>query len=188
MIVDKHANLREYLNRYKSSIFNESVYDDLLKVKAFWQAASDRGNKVIFLGNGGSAAMASHCAVDLTKNAGVRAINFNEADLITCFANDYGYEEWMSKALEFYGDKDDVLVLISSSGCSKNVLQAAEKAKQMGIAIITFSGFDKDNPLKQEGELNFWVDSKAYNIVEMTHHIWLLAVVDMIIGSAEYTA
>ena len=83
--------LSEYLDRYKTSIFNISVYNDLLKVKALWEIANNNGNKVIFLGNGGSAAMASHCAVDLTKNAGIRAINFNEADLITCLANDYGY-------------------------------------------------------------------------------------------------
>jgi D-sedoheptulose 7-phosphate isomerase len=188
MNVDERVWLNEYLNRYKKSIFDESVYDDFLKVKALWQNANDRDNKVIFLGNGGSAAMASHCAVDLTKNAGVRAINFNEADLITCFANDYGYQEWMAKSVEFYGDEGDVLVLISSSGCSKNVLQAAEKAKLMGIEVITLSGFDKDNPLSQLGSINLWVDSHAYNIVEMTHHIWLLAVVDLIIGNAEYSA
>ena len=164
------------------------MYDDLVKVQTLWQDVHNRGNKVIFLGNGGSAAIASHCAVDLTKNAGIRAINFNEADLITCFANDYGYEKWMAKALEFYGDERDILVLISSSGRSKNVLQASEKAKQMGIEVITFSGFDEDNPLRQVGSINLWVDSHAYNIVEMTHHIWLLAVVDLIIGNAEYFA
>jgi D-sedoheptulose 7-phosphate isomerase len=188
MNVDKIAWLREYLDRYKRSIFDELVYDDLLKVKALWQDVNKSGNKVIFLGNGGSAAISSHCAVDLTKNAGVRAINFNEADLITCFANDFGYVEWMAKAVEFYGDKSDVLVLISSSGTSKNVLRAAEKAKHMGIKVITFSGFDANNPLRQSGSINLWVDSKAYNIIEMTHHIWILAVVDCIIGSAEYSA
>ena len=188
MNVDDKTWLREYLDHYKISIFDESVYGGLLRLKAFWVDAQNRGNKVIFAGNGASAAMASHCAVDLTKSAGVRAINFNEADLITCFANDYGYEEWMAKAVEFYGNEGDVLVLISSSGRSKNVLQAAEKAKQMGIEVITLSGFEEDNPLRQAGSINLWVDSRAYNIVEMTHHIWLLAVVDMIIGSAEYSA
>ena len=185
---DKKDWLREYFDCYRISIFDESVYDDLIRVKVLWQDTNNCRNKVIFLGNGGSAAMASHCAVDLTKNAGVRAINFNEADLITCFSNDYGFEEWMAKAVEFYGDEGDVLVLISSSGRSKNVLQSADKAKQMGIEVITLSGFDKDNPLSQLGSINLWVDSRAYNIVEMTHHIWLLAVVDMIIGSAEYSA
>jgi len=143
--------------------------------------------KNIFVGNGGSAAMASHCSVDLTKNAGIRDINFNEADLITCLANDLGYEDWMAKSVQFYGDENDFLVLISSSGNSMNLVNAAKKAKQLGIHILTFTGFEANNRLRQEGEINLWVDSKAHNIVEMTHHIWLLAIVDMIIGSAEYS-
>ena len=73
--------------------------------------------------------MASHCSVDLTKNAGIRAINFNEADLITCFANDYGYENWVARAIDFYADEGDVLILISSSGSSENMLNAADAAR-----------------------------------------------------------
>lgn len=180
--------LKEYFDLYKESIYNESVYGQLIQMKDLWVDTHEKGKKIIFAGNGGSASMASHVAVDLTKNAGVRAINFNEADLITCFANDYGYEEWVARAVEFYADEGDVLVLISSSGRSLNMIKAAEAAGEMGITVITFSGFDPGNPLRQSGSINLWVDSRAYNIVEMTHHIWLLAVVDMIIGSAEYSA
>ena len=68
----------------------------------------DNQRKIIIIGNGGSAAMASHVSVDLTKNAGIKAINFNEADLLTCFANDYGYEHWVSQALKFYADKGEI--------------------------------------------------------------------------------
>ena len=108
--------------------------------------------------------------------------------MITCFSNDFGYEKWVEKAIEFYGDSGDVAVLISSSGNSMNMVNAAELAKKIKISVITFTGFDSDNKLLQKGDLNFWVDSKAYNIVEMTHHIWLLAVVDMLIGNSEYSA
>jgi len=180
--------IKEYFNRYKKSIFNSEIIDDLIKIKDIWEVTSDLGGKIIFAGNGGSAAMASHCSVDLTKNAGIRAINFNEADLITCFANDYGYNEWVSRAIEFYGDPNDVLVLISSSGNSMNMVNAAKYAKKLEIKVITFTGFDSLNKLKKEGDINIWVNSKAYNIVEMTHHIWLLGIVDMIIGNAEYSA
>lgn len=138
--------------------------------------------KIILAGNGGSAAMASHVAVDLTKNAKIRAINFNEADLITCFANDFGYENWLSKAIEFYYQKGDMCILISSSGKSKNILKAADFCKKNKIFLVTLSGFKRSNALKKKGDLNFWVDHDEYNIVEMTHHIWLLAVVDSIIG------
>ena len=180
--------LKEYLDLYKQSIFNDEIIDDLLKIKLFWENAHLNGHKVIFVGNGGSAAMASHCAVDLTKSAGIRAINFNEADLITCFANDFGYEHWVEKAIEFYGEEGDVIVLISSSGNSPNIVNAAKKAKKNNLTLITSTGFDANNKLCKEGNVNVWVDSRAYNIVEMTHHIWLLAIVDMIIGSSEYDA
>ena len=135
-------------------------------------------NKVVLVGNGGSAAMASHVAVDLTKAAGIRAINFNEADLITCFANDYGYENWVVEALKAYADSGDLIVLISSSGRSKNIINAAEYAKNHSLSLVTFSGFDADNPLRRYGSANFWANSNSYNLVEMTHHIWLLAIVD----------
>lgn len=167
----------------------QAVDISLLKESAdLIRSVSARGNKVIIAGNGGSAAMASHVAVDLTKAAKIRAINFNEADLITCFANDYGYEKWVEKAIELYGDKNDLVILISSSGKSPNIVNAALKAKEMGLPVITFSGFDRNNPLNQLGNLNFWVDSRGYNIVEMTHHIWLVAIIDYIIGKVEYQA
>ncbi len=140
--------------------------------------AHDSGKKVILAGNGGSAAMASHVAVDLTKTAGIRAINFNEADLLTCFANDYGYEHWVARALEFYADPGDLAILISSSGASQNMLNGAEQASAMGLAVISLSGFSPDNPLRRLGDLNLWAASDSYNIVEMTHHVWLLAIVD----------
>jgi len=149
---------------------------------------SQDGGKTIIVGNGGSAAIASHVSVDLTKNAKIRAVNFNEADLLTCFSNDYGYERWVEKAIEFYADSGDLLILISSSGTSKNIVNGGRKAKEMGLQLITFSGFNANNPLKQLGDINFCVESKAYNTIEMTHSIWLLAIVDQIIGSMEYPA
>jgi len=169
----------------------KSIYENLQSVASFaldeavdlLKETSNAGGKVIFGGNGGSSAMASHVAVDLTKNAGIRAINFNESDLITCFANDYGYEEWIKKSIEFYADPEDMVVLISSSGTSQNVINAGKIAKKRGLKLITFSGFQSDNPLRALGDLNFWVDEAEYNIVEMTHHVWLLAMVDRIIAS-----
>ena len=74
--------------------------------------------------------MASHVSVDLTKQCGIRAINFNEADLITCFGNDYGYENWMKEAIKKYYDKGDLIILISSSGNSKNHVVAGNYCKK----------------------------------------------------------
>ena len=147
-----------------------------------------KGNKAIIIGNGGSSALASHVSVDLTKNAKVRAINFNESDLLTCFSNDYGYEKVFEKALDFYADKGDVVIIISSSGKSKNLINAAKFAKKKKLFLITLTGFSKNNPLSKLGNINLWVNSKAYNIIETIHQIYLLSVVDDIIGKMEYSS
>ena len=179
---------------YFSQYF-ETIYQGLKSINSVQldQAASmvwethQSNKKIIIVGNGGSAAMASHVAVDFTKAAGIRAINFNEADLLTCFANDYGYEHWVTKALEFYADTGDLAILISSSGKSPNMLNGAEKAKKMGVSIITVSGFLSDNPLQKLGDLSLWVNSSEYNIVEMTHHVWLVAIIDYLIITKKLT-
>lgn len=172
-------NFADYLKKMADAI--TSADDQMLeKAVSILRTKAALGGKVIVVGNGASAAIASHVAVDLTKTAGIRAVNFNEPDLITCFANDYGYEHWVEKALDFYADAADVVILISSSGKSPNIINAALKAKAQGIHVITFSGFSQDNPLRQLGDINFWVDSLQYNVVETVHQAWLLAIVDKI--------
>ena len=127
--------------------------------------------------------------MDITKNAGLRCVNFNEADLITCFANDYGFEHWVEKAVDFYGDSGDLLIVISSSGSSENMLNGVKAARNGKFrAVVTFSGFAKDNDLRQLGDINIWINSSAYNFVENIHQLWLLAIVDLIIGKTEYPA
>lgn len=134
--------------------------------------------KIIIAGNGGSAAMSSHVTVDFLKAAGIRCLNFNEPDLITCYANDYGYASWIQKALESYLDPDDTVILISSSGTSENIINAANYCVEKHINLITLTGFDCGNPVSLLGDVNIWVNSNVYNYVEMTHHIWLVALVD----------
>jgi D-sedoheptulose 7-phosphate isomerase len=186
--MDERAWLADYFERYHAILGRTDVFADLIRLKTLMTAAHVRGGKTIIAGNGGSAAMASHCAVDFTKNAGIRCVNFNEADLITCLANDYGYAWWLKKAIELYADMGDVVVLISSSGKSPNMLNAAEYAAAKGLTVVTFTGFAAGNPLRRLGQLNFWVDSQAYNIVETMHQLWLLSVCDLVIGRAEYPA
>jgi len=171
---------KKYFKELESAIKNVES-EDLHKASLLIQEISEKGGKIIIAGNGGSAAIASHVAVDFTKAAGIRAINFNESDLITCFANDYGYENWVKEALNSYADSGDLLILISSSGQSKNIINAAGRASELGLKLITLSGFSETNPLRSTGEINFWIDSDNYNYVEMTHHIWLLAICDYII-------
>ena len=168
---------------------NGEAIDKLIQVRDLLLEIKNNNKKILIFGNGGSAAIASHFSVDITKNAGLRCVNCNEADLITCFANDYGFEHWVEKAVDFYGDEGDLLVVISSSGSSENMLNGVKAARNGKFnAVVTFTGFAEDNPLGKLGDINIWVKSKAYNFIENIHQIWLLAVVDLIIGNAEYTA
>ena len=182
--------LKQYIKDYSDLILPVAgLINTLMQVKDALVKASQNGKKVIIVGNGGSAAMASHISVDLTKNAGIRSINFNEPDLITCFANDYGYEHWLEKAVEFYGDKGDVFIGISSSGSSENILNGCRAARENKFSkVITFSDMNSENPLRKLGDINLWVNSKAYNHIENIHQFWLLAIVDVIIGKTVYSS
>ena len=185
---------KDFLNKYLLEFSelmrpDDFILDQLVEIKQVLIDANLKGNKSLIFGNGGSAAIASHFSVDLTKNASIRCLNLNESDLITCFANDYGFENWVAKAVEFYGDQGDVLLVISSSGQSKNMINATASARAIKFSkIVTFSGFVEDNPLSQSGDINLWVNSRAYNFVENIHQIWLLALVDLVIGDKEYSA
>jgi D-sedoheptulose 7-phosphate isomerase len=170
----------KYFNLINTTVISVNK-DKLIAVSDLVKDVAIKGKKIIVVGNGGSAAMASHIAVDFTKAARVRAVNFNEADLITCFANDYGYEQWVVEALNAYADSGDLVILISSSGKSPNIVNGAIQAKKMGLKVVTLSGFGIDNPLRKLGDIEFWADSADYNVVEMSHHIWLLAIVDYFI-------
>tara|TARA_B100000579_G_scaffold254792_1_gene209737 strand:- start:683 stop:1240 length:558 start_codon:yes stop_codon:yes gene_type:complete len=136
--------------------------------------------KIIIVGNGGSAAIASHFSVDMTKNNGIRCINFNESDLLTCFSNDYGYQNWVKEALRFYSDRGDLIILISASGKSLNMINAAKFAKLRKNPLVTFTGFFGKNKLSKYGSLNFIVNSRSFNFIENTHQYWLLSLVDII--------
>jgi len=172
--------LTEYFLKFQEAMTAINVSHELIRFKDRIVEGHGQGKKMIIAGNGGSAAIASHAAVDFTKNANIRCTNFNEPSLMTCLANDYGYEHWVEKALEMYADDGDLVVLISSSGCSMNMIRAADYALQRGLSLVTFSGFLGTNPLRRLGHLNFWVKSKSYNFVETFHQLWLLSVCDLI--------
>ena len=180
--------VEKYLEDFSSLVRpNAEIIEKIVKVKNILVENNKNKKKIMIFGNGGSAAIASHFSVDLTKNAKIRCFNFNESDLITCFSNDYGYEKWVEKAVSFYGDKDDVLIVISASGKSKNMIYGCEAARAKKFSnIITFTGIDKNNPVSKLGDVNFWINSKAYNFIENIHQIWLLSIVDLIIGKREY--
>lgn len=127
------------------------------------------GGKLMFIGNGGSASIASHMAVDFTKNGGMRAWAFNDPAILTCLANDLGYENVFSFQIERHADAGDLLFAISSSGRSPNILNGVTAARHRGSKVVTMSGFADDNPLRSCGDLNFYVPSAEYGYVELLH-------------------
>jgi len=149
---------------------------------AWAQEAHDAGNKIMIVGNGGSAGIASHTAIDLSKNANLRAVAFNDSSALTCLGNDFGYEHVFAKQIEFHGKPDDLLIAISSSGGSANILNAVSAARARNIRAVTFSGFKADNPLRTSGDLNFYVPASEYGFVEMAHQALLHALLDLKIG------
>jgi D-sedoheptulose 7-phosphate isomerase len=143
------------------------------------QEAAERGHKQMFIGNGGSAGIASHMAIDFSKNGGMPALCFNDGAALTCLGNDFGYEEVFAQQLRFHAHKGDALFAISSSGSSPSILRAVKVAIETGCAVITMSGFKADNPLRAMGNVNFHVLLSDYGIVEVAHTALIHAVVDL---------
>lgn len=133
---------------------------------------------VFFIGNGGSAGIATHMTADFLKNGGMRTVSMLQPATITCIGNDYGYEFVFSKQLEIMAEPDGLLVAISSSGNSPNIVNAAKTAKDKGCQVMTFTGFKPDNKLRQLGNINVYVPSMSYGHVESIHNMILQQVVD----------
>tara|TARA_B100001057_G_C22841555_1_gene947298 strand:+ start:1789 stop:2316 length:528 start_codon:yes stop_codon:yes gene_type:complete len=166
----------KYIELIKKSI-NEINKSEIDKIVNFL-IKNRKKSKIYLAGNGASASIANHLATDFTKASKFDARTFNESNLITCLSNDYGYENWITQALKFYLKKDDILILISSSGTSKNIINAAKFCKKKKIKLITLSGFSEKNPLKKLGNFNFYVKSNIYNVIEATHLVILLSIVE----------
>jgi D-sedoheptulose 7-phosphate isomerase len=127
------------------------------------------GGKLIFIGNGGSAAIASHMATDYSKNGGLRSMAMNDGATLTCLSNDLGYENVFAKQIDMLANEGDLLIAISSSGKSPSILRAVDKARERGCSVVTLSGFGGDNPLRKVGDTNFYVASDQYGYVEIAH-------------------
>ncbi len=139
-------------------------------------------NVIYFIGNGGSAGIAVHMTADFLKNGKMRTHGMFDPATITCLANDFGYEYVFSKQLEIVANPEDLLVAISSSGNSPNIINAVEVAKKVGCQVITFTGFNSDNKLRQMGDFNIYVPSMEYGIVESIHNMILQQIVDEIMA------
>lgn len=178
-------NIENYLRELSAIIIgNDIVHQKINALANEFSDCRNRGGCVFLLGNGGSAAICSHAAVDLTKNAGIKAQTFNESSLITCFSNDYSHERWMENALMHYASEGDFVVLISSSGESTNLINASKYCLNSNIKHFIFTGFNIKNQLRLTSRdgLELYADSTSYNFVENAHQVWLLCAVDICVN------
>jgi D-sedoheptulose 7-phosphate isomerase len=178
--------LTDYFEAYRNLAFGPEIYPTIEEFARLATRVRERDGKLIFAGNGASASTSEHGAVDFTKQGKVRSVTFHDPNLITCFANDFGYDNWMAKAIEYHAKPEDAVVLISVSGTSPSVVNAAKYAKSIDLPVVAFTGRKPDNALKQLSDISFFVPSDAYNVVECIHTIWLAATIDFLIGSSVY--
>jgi D-sedoheptulose 7-phosphate isomerase len=140
-------------------------------------AGRAQGQRIYFIGNGASAMMASHFAADACKNAGLSALAFNDVSLLTAIGNDVSFDEIFALPLGRLARAGDLVIAISSSGNSPNVIRALEKARSIAMQIVTLTGKGADNRARARGDLNFYVPADRYGWVECAHqlilHYWL---------------
>ena len=144
---------------------------------ALTRDVNDQHGHVYFIGNGASAGIAGHIAADACKNGGLRAQVFNDAPLLTATGNDVAFDQVFALPLTRFARAGDLLVSISSSGRSPNIVRALECARTLGVRVVTLSGMASDNPSRGYGDLNFYVPSERYGWIECAHqvvlHYWL---------------
>jgi D-sedoheptulose 7-phosphate isomerase len=170
---------KKYLSTYRNVILSSELSDiEKLYIKLKLFNKNNKNNTLWIFGNGGSQAISSHISTDITKNTNIKSMTASDADLITCFSNDYGYENYLYLFLKKFSQKNDMVILISSSGKSMNILNAAQFCKKNSLYLCTFSGFEKKNKLRKYGNTNIWINSKKYNFVEVAHLQILACVVD----------
>ena len=169
----------KYLQNYQ--LIFESGYESKIKeLVDFIKAIKKSSKRIYLMGNGASAAISSHIANDLTKATKTKALTFHDPSLITCFGNDFGYDNWMKEALNHFSEDGDLVILISSSGKSENIVKAARFCKKNKLKLVSLTGPSPNKEVIDSSEINFRVNSNIYNIVECIHMIILTSAIDQI--------
>ena len=192
--------MKKYFSLYKEAYFcalAETQVTDITgnvveqqqaleQLSALSNEVSCSGKKQYFIGNGASMAFSDHMAIDWSKNGQVPTHSFSNTALLTALGNDLGVKELFAFAISTYAGEGDLLVAISSSGNSPNILKAIKAAQQRHMHIVTFSGLKSDNKVRQMGDLNFYVPAKTYGVVECAHQLLLHMWLDYYMGITEW--
>ena len=160
------------LDRLKDEI------ESIKKLSSELEALVDSHEKIIIIGNGGSNSIASHISQDYTKALGKKGICFSDPSRLTCYINDYGIENAYKVFVEEFSDSNTLVIAISSSGASENILNVVKYCNKESIKVVTLSGFEKDNKLNQlDSSLKYWVESKDYGVIECAHLVFLHSII-----------
>ena len=178
--------LNDYWSLYKELLFDAKNDNLILKLRDSIKHTYKNKGRLIFFGNGASASLCSHAATDFTKQAKIPSLAFNDHNLITAFSNDYGYDQWVCKAIEYYSMQNDMVIFISVSGESLNLINGIKYANNEGLKTASLTGSKINNTLKSCSDTFLWVNSHAYNIVESIHTVWITLIIDLLIGKAVY--
>ena len=165
-------SLNTALNILSNFISEENILKMEQIAKLFAQTFQN-GNKILICGNGGSLCDAMHFAEEFTgrfrkERQALPVISISDSSHITCCANDYGFEYVFSRAVQAYGKEDDILILISTSGSSPNIIKAYEVAKEKKIKTIAFLGKD-GGFLKDKADYQFIISANTSDRIQELH-------------------
>lgn len=133
---------------------------------------------IFFCGNGASATMAEHMSHDWFQNAEINTATCSETAHITAVGNDYSFDDIFSYRIGRILSDKDMLVTISSSGNSPNIVKALEMGRKKSAYLVTLSGKEPDNKSRKLGDLNFYVPLPTYGLTESAHAVLLHAALD----------
>ena len=165
-------------NKFNLDLIDFLKNIDNKKIDLIYDKLISNKKKLIVIGNGGSASTASHFSIDFNNNVKKQCLNFSDHSMLTCLANDYGYENWVKEVVKVHCKKGDILLSISSSGESLNIINGILEAKKKNVFCISLTGFKKNNQVSKISDINFWVNSENYNVVETVHLIILLNIIE----------
>lgn len=175
-----------YLLEIQNNLYNDELFENLCKTREVILKARKNNKKIIFIGNGTSSLIATRGAMALLGQLGLKCTSVNEPAFITAVANDFGYGDVFTRYINLFAEKGDILVSISASGKSPSVVNATLTAKGKGCIVITFSGFKKDNVLKDCADIGFWTPSTDYSKIESIHTLWMGMVSEFILKDEKH--
>ena len=181
-------DLQKYFSQIDSNAKNISITDiDGLEIEeslAYKKIYSklERIQKeravIHFIGNGASASIASHFSLDYFKAGQIRTNTFNDLSALTAYGNDISFDEVFAYPISRTIDKDDMLIAVSSSGNSPNIVRGLEAAKVNGAFLLTLSGMKSNNKIKKIGDINMYFPEMDYGPTECAHTIMLHHILD----------